>query len=51
MFEVMWMLPRQDWGAYGPAAPVDRLDLAAELPSRSGVGTAGQLPAGSVDAP
>ena len=50
-FEVMWMLPRQDWGAYEHAAPIDRLDLAAELQRWRGVGTAGQLQAGSVDAP
>ena len=39
-FEVMWMLPRDEWGAYESAAPVDRLDLAAEVTRWSGVSTA-----------
>ena len=30
-FEVMWMLPREEWGEYENAAPIDRLDLAAEV--------------------
>jgi len=47
-FEVMWMLPREDWGTYADAAPVERLDLDAELRRWSGVGTAGQLTAGTV---
>jgi catechol-2,3-dioxygenase len=42
-FEVMWMLPRQAWGEYENAAPVDRLDLGAELARWSGVGTAAEL--------
>ena len=42
-FEVMWMLPRQAWGEYESAAPIDRLDLAAELARWSGVRTAGQI--------
>jgi catechol-2,3-dioxygenase len=42
-FEVMWMLPREAWGEYEHAAPVDRLDLQAELDRWSGVRTAGQL--------
>ena len=42
-FEVMWMLPRASWGEYADAAPVDRLDLAAELERWSGVGTAAEL--------
>ena len=42
-FEVMWMLPRQDWGEYERSAPIDRLDLAAEVARWSGVRTAGQL--------
>ncbi len=42
-FEVMWMLPRDQWGAYEQAAPVERLDLAAELERWSGVGTAGRF--------
>jgi catechol-2,3-dioxygenase len=42
-FEVMWMLPRADWGAYADAAPVDRLDLPAEVRRWSGVRTAGRV--------
>ena len=42
-FEIMWMLPRDEWGAYESAAPVDRLDLAAEVTRWSGVRTAGQV--------
>jgi catechol-2,3-dioxygenase len=42
-FEVMWMLPREAWGEYESAAPVDRLDLQAELTRWSGVRTAGQI--------
>jgi catechol-2,3-dioxygenase len=39
-FEVMWMLPRDEWGAHEHAAPVEPLDLAAELRRWSGVATA-----------
>jgi len=49
-FEVMWMLPREDWGAYENAAPVDALDMDTELRRWSGVGTAGRIVAGPVDA-
>jgi catechol-2,3-dioxygenase len=42
-FEVMWMLPRQAWGEYESAAPVDRLDLEAEVTRWSGVGTSTEL--------
>lgn len=42
-FEVMWMLPRSDWGEFANAAPVNRLDLAAELARWSGVRTAADL--------
>jgi catechol-2,3-dioxygenase len=42
-FEIMWMLPREAWGEYESAAPVDRLDLSAELTRWSGVRTAGQI--------
>src|SRR5688572_2336864 len=42
-FEIMWMLPREAWGEYESAAPVDRLDLSAELARWSGVRTAGQV--------
>ncbi len=40
-FEVMWMLPREEWGGYESAAPVERLDLDAEVARWSGVRTAG----------
>lgn len=40
-FEIMWMLPREDWGVYEAAAVVERLDLDAELARWSGVRTAG----------
>jgi catechol-2,3-dioxygenase len=43
-FEVMWMLPREEWGAYENQAPVERLDLDAEIARWSGVRTAWQLP-------
>ena len=46
--EIMWMLPREAWGEYEHAAPVDRLDLAAELGRWTGVRTAGQLVAEAV---
>ena len=26
-FEIVWMLPREEWGEYENAAPIDRLDL------------------------
>ena len=42
-FEIMWMLPRAEWGGYERTAPVDRLDLAAEVARWSGVGTAGTV--------
>ncbi|GAA2519621.1 VOC family protein [Winogradskya humida] len=45
-FEIMWMLPREDWGAYENTAPVDRLDLPAEVTRWTGVRTAGTIVAG-----
>jgi len=42
-FEVMWMLPRDEWGPYENAAPVDRLDLIGELARWSGRRTAGRV--------
>jgi catechol-2,3-dioxygenase len=42
-FEIMWMLPRADWGTYEMAAPIEPLDLSAEVQRWSGVATAGQL--------
>jgi catechol-2,3-dioxygenase len=43
-FEVMWMVPREAWGEYENAAPVDTLDLAAEVGRWGGVGTALDVP-------
>lgn len=48
-FEIMWMLPREEWGEYENAAPIDRLDLPAEVRRWSGVPTAGRIVAGSAD--
>jgi catechol-2,3-dioxygenase len=42
-FEIMWMLPREDWGAYENAAPIDSLDLASEVRQWTGRRTAGQI--------
>jgi catechol-2,3-dioxygenase len=42
-FEIMWMLPRDAWGDYENAAPVDHLDLAGELRRWTGVRTAGVI--------
>ena len=50
-FEVMWMLPRQDWGAYERTAPIERLDLGAELARWSGVRTAGVINPMAADPP
>ncbi len=42
-FEIMWMLPREEWGIYENAATVDHLDLDAEIARWSGVRTAGRI--------
>ncbi len=42
-FEVMWMLPREAWGDYVNAAPIDHLDLAGEVRRWTGVRTAGEI--------
>ncbi len=42
-FEVMWMLPRESWGELVDAAPVERLDLAAEVARWGGTRTASEL--------
>ena len=39
-FEIMWMLPRADWGEFEHTASVEPLDLAAEIDRWSGVPTA-----------
>ena len=46
-FEVMWMLPREAWGEYENAAPIDQLDLSAEIARWTGVRTAGEIVAGT----
>ncbi|MBT8213114.1 MAG: VOC family protein [Acidimicrobiia bacterium] len=42
-FEIMWMLPRADWGDFAETATIERLDLDAELARWAGVGTAHEL--------
>jgi catechol-2,3-dioxygenase len=42
-FEVMWMLPKSEWGAYENAAPIDSLDLPGEVRRWAGVRTAAEL--------
>ena len=42
-FEIMWMLPREDWQAYENSAPVESLDLAGEVRRWSGRRTAGKV--------
>jgi len=42
-FEIMWMLPKSSWGDFANAAPVERLDLAAEITQWSGIRTAAEL--------
>jgi catechol-2,3-dioxygenase len=42
-FEVMWMVPKDSWGEYANAAPIDTLNLAAEIAQWSGVRTAAEL--------
>lgn len=42
-FELMWMLPRQAWGQHENSAPVERLDIDAEVARWTGVRTAGQV--------
>jgi catechol-2,3-dioxygenase len=42
-FEVMWMLPKADWGDFEHAAPVEHLDLPGEVRRWGGVRTAAEL--------
>ena len=42
-FELMWMLPRHAWGEYENTAPVEQLDLSAEIARWAGVRTAGHI--------
>ena len=46
-FEVMWMLPRDAWGEFENSAPIEPLDLDAEVQRWSGVRTAGTVVAES----
>jgi catechol-2,3-dioxygenase len=48
-FEVMWMVPREAWGEYENAAPVDTLDMTAEVGRWGGVGTALSVPLPRLD--
>ena len=50
-FEVMWMLPREAWGEFDNAAPIEHLNLDAELARWSGVRTAAELAAYQTDSP
>ena len=45
-FELMWMLPRDAWGEFENSAPIEHLDLDAELARWSGVSTCAQVVAG-----
>ena len=40
-FELMWLLPREAWGDAADRAPVEPLDLTAEVERWTGVSTAG----------
>lgn len=43
-FEIMWMLPREAWGAYAQQAVIEPLNLEAQIDRWSGVRTAWELP-------
>lgn len=45
-FEVMWMLPRENWGGYENKATVDPLRLEDEIATWSGVRTGGRITTG-----
>ena len=47
-FEVMWMLPREEWGRYENEAPVEVLDLPGEVRRWTGVRTAGRIETGEL---
>jgi catechol-2,3-dioxygenase len=42
-FEIMWMLPREQWAAYASGSNLEHLDLATEISRWSGVHTAGEI--------
>jgi catechol-2,3-dioxygenase len=49
-FELMWMLPRDQWGPYESSAPIDHLDLPGEVRRWSGVRTAAHITADAEEA-
>ena len=42
-FEVQWMLPRAEWGAFENSAPIERLDLRGDVERWTGVSTSDEL--------
>lgn len=42
-FEVMWMLPKANWGEYADTAPIEPLDIEEEVRRWAGVRTAAEL--------
>ena len=42
-FEIMWMLPREQWDTYASGSNLETLDLAAEVSRWSGMRTAGDI--------
>ena len=38
-FEIMWMLPHEEWGAYEHSAPVEALNMTDEVARWSGIAT------------
>jgi len=42
-FEIMWMLPREEWDAYASGSSLEPLDLAAEISRWGGIPTAGEI--------
>lgn len=46
-FEIMWMLPAEQWGVHADAGVVEPLDLDAEVARWSGVPTAGRVVPGT----
>ncbi|MEZ5382506.1 MAG: VOC family protein [Microthrixaceae bacterium] len=49
-FEIMWMLPRDQWGPYEHSATVEPLDLPGEVRRWGGVRTAGRIATGTEEA-
>lgn len=42
-FEVMWMMPKSEWGPYESSATTERLDLPGEVRRWGGIRTAAEL--------